>query len=434
MSRTRLRVPRHPLNGAAPRAGPASQAGRKLAGWEPAAGHGPAPLSRVRRERTMPLFLMVFACLVGLAHAGVPAVGTDKPALNDLRARAEAALESGDFPSATALLEQGLKMDPEWKDGLWAMGLALYQSDRYEAAVPYLAHLTRIDSDKGAGWALLGMCEFQLGRYGSAVEHLDRADRLGIPANVGLQYVALLNRGMARIQLGHYGTAAELLGRLAPRKSAEERDQLVTALGFAAMGLNLGEPLAPERQDQLRTVGEAYYQSAAGDRVAAGAIFQKLCEKYPRASLLHYAQGSLLLTWLEEDAAEREFRAELALTPDSFPARLGLAYVALQSGVADPASGLVPAREAVRLRPDSYPAHFYLGQLLLRNHEPAAAIVELEAARRLSPSTSSVHFELAKAYRAVNRDREADHELDEFKRLKALEEPARAERVTPASH
>jgi tetratricopeptide (TPR) repeat protein len=377
---------------------------------------------------------MVLAGLMGLAHAGVSAAGTDKPVLDDLRAKAEAALESGDFKAATALLEQGLKMDPEWKDGLWAMGLALYQNDRYEAAVPYLVHLTRIDSGKGASWALLGMCEFQLGRYGAAVEHIDRADRLGIPADVGLQFVALLNRGMARIQLGHYGTAAELLSRLVPRKSADERDQLVTALGFAAMGLNLNEPLAPERQDQVHTVGEAYYQNAAGDRAAARTIFQKLCEKYPKASLLHYAQGSLLLTWLEEDAAEREFRAELAITPDSFLGRLGLAYVALQSGARDPADGLGPAREAVRLRPDSYPAHLYLGQLLLRNHEPAAALVELEAARRLSPSTSTVHFELAKAYRAVNRDTEADRELEEFKKLKALEEPARADRTKPASH
>lgn len=381
-------------------------------------------------RRTVPLFLIALAGLMGLTCAGAD---TNKRALDDLRAKAEAALESGDFPSATALLEKGLKMNPEWKDGLWAIGLALYQNDRYEAAVPYLAHLTRIDGGKGASWALLGMCEFQLGRYGSAVEHLDRADRLGIPANVGLQYVALLNRGMARIQLGHYGTATELLGRLAPRQSAEERDQLVAAMGFAAMGLNLNEPLAPERQDQVRTVGEAYYQSAAGDRAAARTIFEKLCEKYPRASLLHYAQGSLLLIWLEEDAAEREFRAELAITPDSFLGRLGLAYVALKSGAGDPSEGVIHGREAVRLRPDSYAAHLYLGQLLLRNREPAAALDELKAAGLLSPSTSAVHFELAKAYRALNRDTEADRELDEFKKLKALEEPARAERTTPAS-
>ena len=380
----------------------------------------------------MPFVLMFFAGLVGLIPAGAPAGGTDKPVLEDLRVKAEAALESGDFSTATALLEQGLKMDPEWKDGLWAIGLALYQNDRYEAAAPYLAHLTRIESGKGSSWALLGMCEFQLGSYGSAVEHLDRADRLGIPANEGLQYVALLNRGMARIQLGQYGTAAEQLSRLAPRKSAEERDRLITALGFAAMGLNLGEPLAPEREDQVRTVGEAYYQSGAGDRAGARTIFQKLCEKYPRASLLHYAQGSLLLTWLEEEAAEREFGAELAVSPDSFVARLGLAYVALQTG-AEGAAGLVPAREAVRMHPDSFPAHFYLGQLLLRNQEPAAAILELEAARQLSSSSSAVRFALAKAYRALNRVGEADRELEEFKRLKALEEPDRAERTAAPS-
>jgi len=378
-------------------------------------------------------FGLVLAGLMALVHAAVPAAGADKPVLDDLRAKAEAALERGDFSSATGLLEQGLKMDPEWKDGLWAMGLALYQNDRYEAAVPYLAHFTRIDSGNGPGWALLGMCEFQLGRYGSAVEHLDRADSLGIPTNLGLQYVALLNRGMARIQLGSYGTAVDLLRRLAPRASTEERDQLVTALGFAAMGLNLDERLTPERQDQVRTVGEAYYQSAAGDRAAARTIFQKLCDKYPRASLLHYAQGSLLLSWLDEDAAEREFRAELAIDPDSLLARLGLAYAALHSGTEDPAAGILAAREAVRLQPGSFPAHFYLGQLLLRKGEPAAAAAELEAARRLSPSSSPVRFALAQAYRALKRDAEAHRELEEFKRLKALEEPARTESAPPQS-
>ncbi len=381
----------------------------------------------------MPRFWMILAGVIGLSRVGASAAATDKPVLDDLRAKADAALGSGDFQTAAALLDRGLKIDPEWKDGLWAIALALYQSDRYDAALPYLARLTRIDSGKGAAWALMGMCEFQLGRFASAVEHLDRADRLGIPANEGLQYAAFLNRGLARIQLGHYGTAAELLGRLAPRQSGEERDRLATALGYAAMGLNLDEPLTPERLDQVRTVGEAYYQSAAGNRPAARTIFQKLCEQFPRASLLHYAQGSLLLTWFEDDAAQREFRAELAIAPDSFLARLGLAYVAVQSGASDPAEGLGPAREAVRLRPDSYPAHLYLGQLLLRHREPAAALAELEAARRLSPSASTVRFALAKAYRALNRDREADRELEEFRRLKALEEPARAERTKSES-
>lgn len=381
----------------------------------------------------MPLFLVVIAGLMGVAHAGVFAAEKDRAVLNDLRGKAEAALESGDLRSATAFLEQGLKIDPEWKDGLWAIGLALYQSDRYEAALQYIAHFTRIDNGKGAAWALLGMCEFQLGRFASAVEHIDRADRLGIPANEGLGYTAYLNRGLAKIQLGQYGTAAVLLSQLAPRKGAEERDRLATALGYAGMGLNLGEPLTPERLDQVRGVGEAYYQSAAGNPAAARTIFQKLCEKYPKASLLHYALGSLLLRWLEDDEAEREFRAELAIAPDSFLARLGLAYAAVQSG-GDPAEGLGPAREAVRLRPDSYPAHLYLGQLLLRNDEPAAALAELEAVRRLSPSTSLVRFWLARAYRTLHRDGEADRELEEFKRLKALEEPARAERTTPPSH
>jgi predicted Zn-dependent protease len=160
-------------------------------------------------------------------------------------------------------------------------------------------------------------------------------------------------------------------------------------------------------------------------------LFESLLREHPKMPLLHYSYGSLLLSWLDYDGAGAEFRAELANDPGSFAPRLVLAYIALHQG--EVPSGLRWATEAAQMRPDSYHAHFYLGQLRLKNHQPQQACAELETARRLSPSNSRVRYALAKAYRALGRIADADRELQEFARLKALEEPAKAERTSPGS-
>jgi Flp pilus assembly protein TadD len=117
--------------------------------------------------------------------------------------------------------------------------------------------------------------------------------------------------------------------------------------------------------------------------------------------------------------------------PESFPARLGLAYVAVHKGEAP--ESLRWATEAVQMRPDMYQSHYYLGQLLLRHDQAEQACVELEAARGLSASNSGVRYALAKAYRALGRKGDAERELKEFERLKALEEAGKAARTLPRS-
>lgn len=374
--------------------------------------------------------------LVGLVLAGLfwHAVGLARDEagariLRQIGSDADRAINAGDLPVAVALLEKGLRIDPNWKDGLWKAGLVLYQGDQFGPARRYLSRLTQVDGTRGLGWALLGMCDYQLGEFRAAIEHIDRADRLGMPKESGLRDIAYLNRGLAHIELGNFGTAIELLRKLAPREDAEQRERLVLALGYASLHLFPTQALSAEQSAQVRAVGEAHYLSDSGNRQAAAAVFAELFRKYPKAPLLHYAYGTLLLSWAEDDAAKREFRAELANTPDSFLARLGLAYVALEGG-GTPES-LRYAKEAAEMRSDSYQARLYYGRLLLRNDRPAEACPELEAARRLSPSSSSARFALAKAYRMLGREAEAAQEFKEFERLKALEEPAKAERTRP---
>ncbi len=373
--------------------------------------------------------LVLVGLMLSLAPGGAEAQSNSDRVPLEIRLAAESAMTAGRLPEALAALKKGLAIDPAWTDGLWKMGLILYQSDQFEAALPYLHKLTELDPAKGAGWALLGMCELQAGRPRQAVEHIDRADRVGITDQYHLWEIAYLDRGLAHIALGDFGEATELLSKLAPREDPDERARLVLALGFAALRLRLDDSLSSEQRALVQAVGEATYLNYARHPAAADAAFAELFRNYPKAPLLHYAYGAILLSRFDYIGAERQFRAELANTSDSFPARLGLAFVALTNG--DAPGGLPPAEEAVHLRPDSSQAHLYYGRLLLQVERTQDAVVELETARRITPESPEIRLALATAYRLLGRKDKAALEFAEYERLRPPTEPAKAE-TTPS--
>ena len=375
------------------------------------------------------MHLLAVGLLLSLAPEGAAQTGNDRVP-PEIRLAAESAMTAGRLPEAVAALKKGLAIDPAWIDGLWKIGLLLYQSDRFEAAVPYLQKLTELDPSKGAGWALLGMCELQAGHPREAVEHIDRADRVGISDQYHLWEIAYVDRGLAQIALGNFGEATEDLRKIMPREDPDERARLVLALGYAALHLRLEQSLSSEEQALLEAVGEACYLNYSRNPSAADGAFAELFRKYPRLPRLHYAYGSILLSRIDYGGAEREFRAELANVSDSFLARLGLAFVALENG--DARGGLPYAKEAVSLQPDSYQTHLYYGRLLLQTGQAEEAVTELEAARRIAPDNPAIRFVLANAYRTLGRIGNAYLEFAEGERLQAPQEPTKAERTTPS--
>jgi tetratricopeptide (TPR) repeat protein len=375
--------------------------------------------------------LLFVAVLLCLAPDLLPAKSESSRVPPEIRLDAERAIAARRVPEAVAAVEKGLKIDPSWTDGLWKIGLLLYQSDQFESALPYLARLTELEPSKGVGWALRGMCEFQTGNPLKAIEHIDRAERLGIPSQYRLGTAALLNRGLAHIQLGNFGTAAEFLAKLAPCEDPDEREQLVVALGYAALHLHLNASLTPEQQGLVRAVGEAHYLNDSRQDSAADAAFAELFRKYPKIPLVRYAYGTILLSRNDYKGAEREFHTELVNDSHSFLARLGLAYVALDNG--DAQGGLSYAREAVSMQPNSYQPHLYYGRLLLQTAQAKEAATELEAARRIAPRDPGIRLVLAKAYRALGLIDQAAKELSEFERLKTSGHSARATQTTSSA-
>jgi len=339
--------------------------------------------------------------------------------LAQISREADDAIVAGDFGAAVALIERGLRIDPEWKDGLWKAGLVLYQDNQFEPARGYLKRLTQVEPTRGVAWALQGMCEFQLHQFWAAIEDITRADRLGIPQKSGMRRVALLDRAIAQTNLSNFGTAIALLTKLVPAESPEEREQLITVFGYASLQRSTQDSLSPQQTALVHDLGAAWYANATGDRSSAKSLIEGLLLKHPREPMLHYTYGTLLVSWREYDPAVKEFGAELALNPSSFSTRLALASLGLT--LYKISEALPYAIEASKMRPDSYLAHLYLGRLLIRAGQLNEGCNELEIARGLSPSNSEVRYVLVTTYRRLGRAEDAQRDYKEFERLKAID-------------
>ena len=124
------------------------------------------------------------------------------------------------------------------------------------------------------------------------------------------------------------------------------------------------------------------------------------------------------------EQAESQMRDELKISPGSELPYLQLASLALRQHRTEDA--LAPAKQAVKLAPESGEAHYLLGRAYLDLGQDAASVSELEQASKLSPNSPEVHFNLAKAYAKANQPEQAEEQRVIFTRLNALAEQQRS--------
>ena len=270
---------------------------------------------------------------------------------------------------------------------------------------------------------MLGLCEFELRQYEPALNHLRRGQALGLPAHLELTEVARYHEALVLILMQRYEQAQMLLKSLVGQD--QHRDEVILAAGLAALRIPelpgaLVQSADGERIGLIRQVGEAHSLAAKRKHTEACQIYESLIRRFAAASNLHYAYGALLSDLGELDEAEREFRAELKVTPASVPARIGLACLGLQTDSMPDALPL--AQEAVELTPNSFMAHYLLGRLLIKAGRIEEGARRLERSRDLNSDSSRVRYALAQAYRRLQRKADALREEQAFERLRPLEE------------
>ena len=314
---------------------------------------------------------------------------------------------------AVTLYGQALKIKPSWPDGWWYIGAILYEKDLYQQARDAFQNLVTLEPNRGPAWAMLGLCQFQTGEYERAVISLQRGRGQGVNDNSELASVARYHAALLYIRFEQFEVAFDILTEF--MRVGHYSPKVVEAFGLALMRMPfLPKEVPPDKREQILIAGQAGYNMAARQLDQARTAFDMLLERYSKEPNVHYAFGVYLLTQ-DADAALKEFKRELEISPNHFPAMVQMAFEYLKRDQYNDALPL--AERAVQIAPKMYPARNVLGRVLLELGQVDRSVKELEEGVRLAPSSPEMHFALSRAYSRAGRKDDANRERELFKKL-----------------
>ena len=345
-------------------------------------------------------------------------LGQSEPrTFEELSTMARQAYDADHPEEAAQLYGRAVKLRPDWTQGWWALGMIEYGRDRYAECRDALSRMVELDASAAPGWALLGLCEFRTKQYEAAFEHLKKAHML-VPATQGggqLLDMADYHLSLLLTQQGAFEVAQEILMRVA--RKVHSNPEMMLAAGLPSLRMPILPSEVPaNRRDVVTMAGKAFWDLATQPPDEAEADFKTLVSKYPKFPSVHYFYGTYLAARDPERCAP-EFLQELAVTPDSVPARVQLALRYVLEGKLDQALKL--AREAVALSPDSVGAQLALAKTLRTQGDDEGALSALLEAERLDPVSPAIRLQIVNEYRALSRFEDMRRENAEYSRLKA---------------
>jgi tetratricopeptide (TPR) repeat protein len=349
------------------------------------------------------------------AKARKPAPTASSPQFDQLVKAATDARKAEHWEDAVDLYTKIVKLRPDYAEGYWYQGAALYQLDRFQECRDSFRRVIRFSPKNGSAYAFLGLCEFGLKDYDRALEHLMQSRVLGV-ADKDLGGVARYHAGIIMTRIQQYSQALQTLGEFAVE--GNDNPRIIEAMGIATLRMAmLPNEVPPDRREMVLMAGRGSYMMATRMTAAAGKAFEALVARYPETPNIHYAYGVYLL--IEQPAkAIEEFKRELEIQPNDAESLMQIAYQYLKDS--DPASALPWAKQAVEAAPNVFAAHRALGEALVGTGDVDGGIAQLEIAIAQAPDSPGTHFAMAKAYQRAGRLDDAAKERTEFVRLDRL--------------
>lgn len=338
----------------------------------------------------------------------------------DLSHQGEAALDR-DPARAASLFKEALGLRPAWPEGWFYLGGALYRLDRYSEAREAFHKGLDLAPANGVGWGFLGLVEYEMGDLDHARMAIEKGEALGLGSNLEFEAAVRQRAAMILIRASLFDQAMAQLQPLAARQ--ENAMPVIEAVGLCAMAI-AEDPskLTASRRKIVDLAGKAMWAAASQKPKDAKEGFDQLLASYPYEPGVHYATGLFLMD-ADQHAALAEFHKELQINPDHWPALLAAAFLETRQGTPDAAIGSV--ERAKKSAPESYLwlCDAEMGRALLAKDQPEKSVPFLEQAVKLHPESAQTHFYLEQAYRRLGRKGDAQHEREEFVRLKMLEDP-----------
>lgn len=326
-----------------------------------------------------------------------------------LEKRADEAREEGDTQASLVLYERALARNPSWQEGWWYYGSLLYDGDRYANAAMAFRRLVQLNGKLGNAWAMLGLSEFETHDDDRALTDLQNAERLG--TEEPLEDIADYHLALLLNQHGDSEGASLLLSSLYLKGVRSE--DLQVALGLTLLRVPiLPSQLDPSQDALVHDAGSLAALLANKQIEKAEISYREMLSHYPKVQFLHYGYGGLLASEGHDAEAVAQFKAEIDLNPDSVLAYLEWAFLSMKAK--DYPEAVRLARRAKELNPESFLAHYILGNSLLSSDDLKAARVELETAKKLAPGAPDIRYSLSRAYARLGEPILAKQEQTEF--------------------
>jgi len=248
--------------------------------------------------------------------------------LQSLLASAQHAQARSDFQAAAEFYRQAVALNPEIPEVRANLGLMYYQTDNNEKAAEAFRQAIRLKPALFVPNLFLGLEYVKLKQFNEAIPYFKRA-ALSKPTDVEAQLglgQAYVSSGNTRLALSAYARATQL--------SPEDAD------AWYHLGLTYLEEVEADARILLaRHKDSAYLQALIADTFSEQRAFIQAGDAYKAALGLskyppgtHAAYAFVLLNRNDLPGAESELNAELASTPGSLPAKLGLARLHVEQG------------------------------------------------------------------------------------------------------
>jgi tetratricopeptide (TPR) repeat protein len=306
-------------------------------------------------------------------------------------ARAKAAAARSDLKSAAEALADALQRDPNHAEAHTLQGYVLGQQGNLSAALPHLQQAAALRPESSEIRHNLGAALWYSGAREKAIAELRDSVRLDPGSAGGHAFL-----GMALLESGDLPGARASLQRamaLSPAMAAAYVDLGVAFLRDGNLERGLGQLEAalnvPSPVPPMPSWDPAI--AALRQALAVNPQHSATPESHNVLGLMLGRKGA------PGDEVAAAFRAAIRLRPDYAEAHNNLGLVLIQSGKDE--EGIAALREAARLAPAYADARTNLGAALTPT-DVDAAIKELEEAVRLAPGSVKALFNLAVAYGA----------------------------------
>jgi len=259
-----------------------------------------------------------------------------------------------DLDGAISAFRKATDLAPTAAIAFLRLGDAYMKKHDYAAAIRPLKRAAELDPDSLVVHRLLGYALLTEGYASEAIPHLELVH----------EYGAL---GVAQLQAGQPAEAVASL-QAALAKSPNDPDLL-------------------------------YYLSRAGDEMSAESL-DKLLSAFPDSARAHQAKGRTFYQMKMYPQALQEYEKAILLRPDLPGLRLELGQV--YAATSEWAKAEQQLRTEVELQPGSAEAAYRLGDALLQQGKMEGAIEELRRSDTLRPNMPETLYALGKASAASN--------------------------------